>query len=102
MSDGENNGSLAGLWHRASRFLPGSVRPEPGGWEADGGGAVCPSRSRRPLIQAMAASPAPVIVELGPVIRSGVSYLGSHLACRLYTEALCPALDQPFARRKEG
>ncbi|MBP1604497.1 MAG: hypothetical protein H6Q09_1669 [Acidobacteria bacterium] len=102
MSDGENNGSLAGLWHRASRFLPGSVRPEPGGWEADGGSAVYPSRSRRPLTQAMAAPPAPVIVNLGPVIRSNVSCLGSHLACKLYPEDLYPALDQPFARGKEG
>ena len=101
MSDGENNGSLAGLWHRASRFLPGSVRPEPGGWEADGG-AVCPSRSRRPLIQAMAASPAPVIVHLGSVVRSNVSHLGSHLACKLRPEDLYPALEQPFARGKEG
>jgi hypothetical protein len=102
VSDGENNGSLAGLWHRASRFLPGSVRPEPGGWEADGGGAVYPSRSRRPPIHAVAASPAPLIVDLGPVVRSNVSYLGSHLARKLCPEDLYPALDQPFARGKEG
>jgi hypothetical protein len=101
VSDGENSRSLAGLWNRARRFLPGSVRPQPGGWEADGAGAVYPSRTLRPFIQAMAASPAPVIVDLGPVIGSNVSFLGSHLACKLYPEDLYPDLDQPFSRGDE-
>jgi len=34
-----------GLWHRASRFHPGSVRPEPGGWEA-AAAARCARRDR--------------------------------------------------------
>jgi hypothetical protein len=97
VSDGENNRSLAGLWNRARRFLPAGVRPEAGAWEPDGG-AVHPSRTLRPFLQAMAEWPAPVIVDLGPVIGSNVTFLGSLLGCKLYPENLYPDLDQPFAR----
>jgi len=93
VSGGENNRSLAGLWNRARRVLPGGVRPE-----ADGGGAVHPSRTLRAFLHAMAESPSPVIVDLGPVIGSNVGFLGSRLACKLYPEDLYADLDQPFAR----
>jgi hypothetical protein len=93
VSGGENNRSLAGLWNRARRVLPGGVRPEP-----DGGGAVHPSRTLRAFLHAMAESPAPIIVDLGPVIGSNVDFLGSRLACKLYPADLYADLDQPLAR----
>jgi hypothetical protein len=46
----------------------------------------------------MAESPAPVIVDLGPVIGSNVDFLGSQLACKLYPIDLYADLDRPFAR----
>ena len=98
MSDGENNRSLAGFWNRARRFLPPGVRPDPGAWKADGGGAVHLSKTLRSFLQAMSESPAPVVVDLGPVIGSNVNFLGATLGCKLYPEDLYPALDQPFAR----
>ena len=98
MSDGENNRSLAGVWNRARRLLPGSVRLGPGDWGADGAGAVHLSRTLRPFLQAMAESPSPVVVDLGPVIGSNVDFLGSRLACKLHLEDLYQDLDQPFAR----
>ena len=98
MSDGEDNRSLAGLWNRARRFVAGGVRPEPGGRTPESAGAVHPSKTLRPFLLAMAETPTPVIVDLGPVIGSNVSFLGSRLACKLYPEDLYPDLDQPFSR----
>ncbi len=98
MSDGEDNRSLAGLWNRARRFLPGGVGQAPGGWEPGDGGAIRPSRTLRPFLQELAAAPSPVVVDLGPVIGSNVSFLGSRLACKLFPEDLYAELDQPFPR----
>jgi len=98
VSDGENNRSLAGLWNRALRFLPGGVRPEADGREPAGGGAIHPSRTLQPFLEAMADTPSPVVVDLGPVIGANVSFLGARLACRLYPEDLYADLDQPFPR----
>ena len=98
MSDGENDRSLAGLWHRARRHLPGGDRREPGTWGAAGDGAVRPSKTLRPFLEAMAGEEVPVIVDLGPVVGSNVTFLGSCLACRLHPVDLYPDVDQPFAR----
>jgi hypothetical protein len=98
VSDGENIRSLAGLWNRARRFLPGSARSEPGRWEPAGAGAVHPSRTLRTFLEALGESPDPVVVDLGPVVGANVSFLGSRLACKLYPVDLYTVVDQPFAR----
>ena len=98
MSDGENTRSLAGLWNRARRHLPGGVHREPNAWGAAGEGAVRPSRTLRTFLEAMAGEEVPVIVDLGPVIGSNVTFLGSRLACRLHPVDLYPDVDQPFPR----
>jgi hypothetical protein len=98
VSDGEKDRSLAGLWNRALGFLPGFLRPDPTGWDAGGGGAVHPTKTLRAFVAAMAHSPAPVIVDLGPPVGANVGFLGSRLGCKLYPVDLYPALDQPFAR----
>jgi hypothetical protein len=101
VSDGENKGSLAGLWNRARRLLPGGTRPDAGGRDA-AGGAVHASKTLRVFLQAMAESPAPAVVDLGPVIGSNVDFLGDQLGCKLYLEDLYADLDHPFARADGG
>ncbi|MFO7693453.1 MAG: class I SAM-dependent methyltransferase [Vicinamibacterales bacterium] len=101
MSDGEDTRSLAGLWNRARRFLPGGVGQAPDGWEPADGGAIRPSRTLRPFLEELSATPSPVVVDLGPVIGSNVSFLGSQLACKLYPEDLYADVDQPFPRGDE-
>jgi len=54
------------------------------------------------FLQAMAESPAPAVVDLGPVIGSNVDFLGAHLGCKLYLEDLYADLDHPFARADGG
>jgi len=98
VSDGEDNRSLAGLWNRARRFLRGGVGQAPGGWEPADGGAIRPSKTLRPFLQELAAATSPVVVDLGPVIGSNVSFLGSQLACKLFPEDLYADVDQPFPR----
>jgi hypothetical protein len=97
VSDGENGRSLAGLWNRARWLLAGSLHQDGDGW-GTGGGAVHPSKALGAFLQAMAGSTAPVIVDLGPAIGANVSFLGSHLGCKLYPENLYAHFDQPFAR----
>ena len=96
MSDGENNGSLAGLWNRARRFLSGVAQPGPEG--PVGGEVVRLSRTLRPFLQALEEVPSPVVVDLGPVIGSNVGFLGARLACKLFPEDLYADVDQPFPR----
>jgi hypothetical protein len=98
VSDGEKNRSLAGLWNRARRFLPGSTGPASGGWEAADSGPVRPSKTLGAFVRALGGLATPVVVDLGPVIGANVSFLGSRLACKLYPEDLYANLDQPFAR----
>ena len=99
MSDGENTRSLAGLLNRARRFLPGGARAEPAGWDDVRDGAVRPSRTLRAFLEAMAGTTAPVIVDLGPVIGSNVTFLGERLGCKLHPVDLYADVDRPFARR---
>ena len=99
MSDGENTRSLSGLWNRARRFLPGEARLDAGAWEHAGEGAVRPSRTLRAFLEAMSGVSVPVIVDLGPVIGSNVSFLGTRLGCKLHPVDLYADVDQPFARR---
>jgi len=98
VSDGEDIRSLAGLWNRARRFLPGGVGQSPGGWASAGDGAIRPSKTLGPFLRELAAVPSPVVVDLGPVIGSNVSFLGSQLACKLFPEDLYADVDQPFSR----
>ena len=98
MSDGENISSLAGLWNRTRRLLPGVAQPSLGEWGPAGGDVVRLSRTLRPFLQALAGAPTPVVVDLGPVIGSNVGFLGTQLACKLYPEDLYADVDQPFRR----
>jgi hypothetical protein len=98
VSDGEKDRSLAGLWNRARRLLPGSLRAGGDGREASVGGAVHPSGALGAFLQAMADAVAPVIVDLGPAIGANVSFLGSRLGCKLFPEDLYAHFDRPFAR----
>lgn len=97
MSDGESTRSLAGLWNRARRLLPGTAHPEPAGWD-DGEGTVRPSRTLRAFLQSMAGADSPTIVDLGPVVGSNVTFLGARLGCKLYPVDLYVDVDRPFAR----
>jgi len=98
VSDGENSRSLAGVWNRARRFLPGGLRPERGTPDPHGDGTVHPCRTLRPFLQTLSAIPSPVVVDLGPVIGGNVSFLGAQLGCKLYPEDLYADLDKPFPR----
>ena len=95
MSDGENSGSLAGLWNLARRFLPAGARP---GQRGRAGGSIHPSRTLRPFVHALAGRPSPVVLDLGPAVGANVSFLGARLACKIYPEDLYFDLDQPFDR----
>jgi hypothetical protein len=90
VSDGENNRSLAGLWNRARRFLPGGVRPDSDGWEPAGGGSIHPSRTLQPFPEPMRD------IE---VVRSPLEVLQSHLLAHHQREML---LRRPLAPGKEG
>jgi len=98
VSDGEKDRSLAGLWNRARRVLRWPSRPDAGGWDAAGGGAVHRSKTLEAFLAAMAGSAAPVIVDLGPAIGANVAFLGARLACKLFPEDLYAHFDRPFAR----
>lgn len=98
MSGGEDNRSLAGWWNRSRRLLAQRVRSGVAGGLAGDDGAVHACLTLRPFMEAMRSRPAPVIVDLGPVIGTNVSFLGEHLSCKLYPEDLYADFDRPFSR----
>ncbi|MCX6552089.1 MAG: class I SAM-dependent methyltransferase [Acidobacteria bacterium] len=93
MSDGEDNRSLAGWWTRVRRAWFG------GGAQGDRTDAtfaedvVYTSKAVRRLIEAMHVFPSPVILDLGPVIGSNVTFLGEHLNCKVHLEDLFSDID---------
>ena len=64
---------------------------------ADGGRAAGPpvgTKVLTKLIGALATREAPVVLDLGPVVGSNVSYLGEQLGCRLRVEDLFSDIDR--------
>jgi len=94
MSDGDDGRSGSGVWSRvrrmldrrkAARLLQGIDASED---------AVRPSKAFRRVLELTAPLPSPVLVDLGPVTGSNVSFLGERLACKLHLEDLYSDVDR--------
>jgi hypothetical protein len=94
VSDGEDNRSLAGWRSRVRHLWPGRGGRAPFAGRSIDDDRPFASKSLQPFIDAMRAIPAPVIVDLGPVIGSNVSFLGERLACKLHPIDLHAEIDR--------
>lgn len=90
MSDGDEGRSGSGLWTRVRHALHGRAADVTSAEHS----AIYPSKALRRLLDLLAPSEAPVLVDLGPVIGSNVSFLGERLGCKLHLEDLFTDIDR--------
>jgi hypothetical protein len=78
----------------------GGKRPDqPGTGPADGAAPrgdepVVPSKALPKFLAAIGQQPAPVLLDLGPVIGSNVEFFGERLGCKLFIEDLLADIDR--------
>jgi hypothetical protein len=77
----------------ATRKTPrdaGPPRPVP----ANGGDPVFSTKALRKFVSCVVRREPPVLLDLGPVVGSNVSYFGEHLGCKIFVEDLFTDLDR--------
>jgi hypothetical protein len=60
---------------------------------------VCPSRVLSPCLAGLATKQRPVLLDLGPVVGSNVTFFGEEVGCKIFVEDLSADLDRHV---KEG
>jgi len=56
--------------------------------------AVYPSKALKKFIACLSSRPAPVLIDLGPVVGSNIAFFGEQLHCKIYVEDLCADLER--------
>lgn len=86
MSDGEEHRSLAGWLSRLRQSWQGA--PDWGMFDAAPveEDAVHPTRALRRFLDALRLVPAPVVLDLGPVIGSNITFFGDQLGCKVHID----------------
>ena len=87
---------MTGFFRRASRTEPDvAARPEPAAPDLVATSKVFPR-----FLAAITQQPAPVLLDLGPVVGANISYFGDRLGCKIYIEDLVADIEG-HARRGE-
>ncbi|NOT27021.1 MAG: class I SAM-dependent methyltransferase [Acidobacteria bacterium] len=55
---------------------------------------VCPSRVLSPFLAGLATKQRPVLLDLGPVVGSNVTFFGEEVGCKIFVEDLSADLDR--------
>jgi hypothetical protein len=56
--------------------------------------AVFSTKALKKFIACLASRPAPVLLDLGPVVGSNIAFFGEQLGCKIYIEDLCVDLER--------
>ncbi len=85
-------------------WAPRKIRPEPSGSHASrvgsvdaavpGGDQVIPTKALRKFLNTLGSCEAPVLLDLGPVVGSNVTFFGERLGCKILIEDLFSDLDR--------
>jgi SAM-dependent methyltransferase len=94
MSDGDDGRSGRGVWTRVRQMIDGRKVTRLLKGVDSSEDVIRPSRALGRVLELMAPVPFPVLVDLGPVTGSNVSFLGERLACRLHLEDLFSDVDR--------
>lgn len=96
MPGGDKLRNLGGLLSR----LGGAVRqdegkrPETGSRREPDEGSLVASKALRKFLSVLSTRPMPVLLDLGPVVGSNVTFFGEQLNCKVYIEDLFADLDR--------
>ena len=98
MPDEEAPSSLRGWFARVGASLRGGGAGVPPSDDED---AVHPSRALPRFFAAMESRPAPVLLDLGPVIGGNVTLLGESLGCKVYIDNVFGDSERAGRDRRE-
>jgi hypothetical protein len=56
--------------------------------------AVYPTKALKKFLACLSSCPAPVLIDLGPVVGSNIALFGEQLGCKIYVEDLCEDLER--------
>jgi len=87
--------SLRGLFSRlgSARHAEGT-RPDAGSQPEPGGGAIITSKALQKFLSYLSTRPAPVLLDLGPIVGSNVTFFGEQLNCKFFVEDIFADLDR--------
>ncbi len=91
---GGSNRSFADLFGRLGRredSTPSAPAPSP---------TVHPTKALSKFLAALGSRPSPVLIDLGPVVGSNVSFFGEHLGCKIFVEDLYGDLETHLQKRQ--
>lgn len=81
-------GLLDRIAPRRTDFEPLPVPP------VSGGDPVFATKALRKFLTALTSRPAPVLLDLGPVVGSNVSFFGEQLGCKIFVEDIFADIDR--------
>lgn len=87
---------MTGFFRRSPRKLEAAAPAQ----VSTGPDIVATSKVFPRFVAALAQQPAPVLLDLGPVVGSNISYFGDRLSCKIYVEDLVADVEA-HARRGE-
>jgi hypothetical protein len=96
LSGGDKVRNLGGFLSRLGGVRPAAGEPReaaPHHEPADTGPAV-PTKALRKFLTYLGGRPAPVLLDLGPVVGSNVTFFGEQLNCKVYIEDVFADLDR--------
>src|SRR5262245_32136941 len=76
------------------RLAPRRIDVEPSSPTATADDPVFSTKALRKFLTAVTTREAPVILDLGPVVGSNVSFLGEHLGCKIFVEDIFADVDR--------
>jgi len=88
MSDGDSLRRGRGVWTRVRQILDGRSAARVLQGIDSSEEFVRATKAVRRVLEMVGPLPSPVLLDLGPVIGSNVSFFGEHLACKLHLEDL--------------
>ena len=96
MSGGDKVRNLGGFLARLGGSRPAAGEPgeEAPHQEAAGAGPAVPTKALRRFLTYLGVRPAPVLLDLGPVVGSNVTFFGEQLNCKVYIEDVFADLDR--------
>src|SRR5581483_3752687 len=95
---GRRHSAVTGFFRRAVRAQPEVAAPS----EPVSSDVVAASKVFPRFLSALTQQPAPVLLDLGPVVGSNISYFGDRLGCKIYIEDLIADVERHARQGERG
>ncbi len=95
MAGGDKVHNFGGFLSRLGGHRPATgEQPDTGSRDEPDEGSLVPTKALRKFLGYLGTRPAPVLLDLGPVVGSNVTFFGEQLNCKVYIEDIFADLDR--------